>query len=343
VRVLYWMPRGSSVPGGHIIQLTKTADYVARHGILTDVSYDTKITSTNYDIVHGFGLNSSEVYAAKLLGAKVVQSPIYWDQSYDCYADVVDPPYLLQHGARSLRRLLGKMKRRLFKQSVMSHNHQEFLNTLRLLDAILPNSTLEYQAIERDMGVGFRSFVVPNAVDVEVFYDRGNSREPSVLCCGRIEPHKNQLSLIYALKDTEIPLTIVGMPHPDHPQYVETVLSKCVGKVKYAGGFDQSGLVGMYNSHSVHIVPSWFETTGLVTLEAALCGCNVVSTSRGYASEYFGSMAEYCEPSSLKSIRESVVRSLNKVPKQELVDRIRKNYSWTATAKATIACYQELS
>ena len=100
--------------------------------------------------------------------------------------------------------------------------------------------------------------------------------------------------------------------------------------------------MGLYNSHSVHIVPSWFETTGLVTLEAALCGCNVVSTSRGYAREYFGSMADYCEPSSTRSIRDSVLRSLSRVPDQALVRKIRENYSWSATASATIACYRDL-
>ena len=337
------MPRGGSVPGGHIIQITKTAEYVSRHEIEVDISYDTQLDSTRYDIVHGFGLNSSEVRLAKQLGSKVVQSPIYWDQTYDCYADVRYPLYVFQLGVRKSRQVVGKFKRMLLGKSSLSPNIHDLRKTLLELDAILPNSDLESQAIDKDLGVNVRSFIVPNAVDVEVFHNKQYDRIPSVLCCGRIEPHKNQLNLIYALAGTGIPLTIAGMPHPDHPEYVDKVLAKCVGNVQYAGGFDQAGLVDLYNSKTVHIVPSWFETTGLVTLEASLCGCNVVSTARGYAREYFGSMAEYCEPSSLKSIRDSVVRSLHKVPEQALVDRIKDNYSWTATAKATIACYRELS
>lgn len=134
---------------------------------------------------------------------------------------------------------------------------------------------------------------------------------PSVLCCGRIDPDKIQLSLFYALKYTGIPLTIVGMPHPDHPTYVDKGMSRCVGTVQCAGGVVQSALVGLYNSHSVHIGPSWFEMTGFVTLDAALCNSKVASTSRGYAREYFGSMAKYCEPCSFRSVRESLFRSLN--------------------------------
>jgi glycosyltransferase involved in cell wall biosynthesis len=336
------MPRDGKVPGGHVIQITKTADYVARQGLESEISFDANLPSGTYDIVHGFGLKSSDVRLAKLRGSKVVQSTIYWDKSYDCYSDIRNPQYTLQYGVRRMRRLLGKMKRTLLKQSMITQNELELRNTLLELDAILPNSELESDAIKRDLGVTVPSYVVPNAVDVDVFHNKHNQRIPSVLCCGRIEPHKNQLGLIIALENTDIPLTIAGMPHPDHPKYVEQVKSKCVGNIQYVGGFEQSGLVDLYNRHSVHIIPSWFETTGLVTLEASLCGCKVVSTVRGYAYEYFGSMAEYCEPSSIRSIKESVVRSLNKQPDQSLEEKVKAMYSWDATARATIACYRDL-
>ena len=342
MRVLYWMPRDGKVPGGHIIQITKTADYVARQGLDSEVSFEANLPSNSYDIVHGFGLKSSDVRLAKQTGAKVVQSTIYWDKSYDCYSDIRNPQYALQHGMRTTRRLLGKMKRMLLKQSIMTQAELELRDTLLQLDAILPNSDLESEAIKRDLGITVPSYVVPNAVDVDIFYNKQSQRIPSVLCCGRIEPHKNQLGLIFALQNTNIPLTIAGMPHPDHPTYMAKVKSKCVGNIQYAGGFNQSGLVDLYNRHSVHIIPSWFETTGLVTLEASLCGCNVVSTARGYAHEYFGPMAEYCEPASISSIRESIIRSLNKVPDQALAQKIKSNYSWDATAGATIACYRDL-
>ena len=149
---------------------------------------------------------------------------------------------------------------------------------------------------------------------------------PSVLCCGRIEPDKNQVSLFCAPKYDGIPLTITGMPDHNHPKYVDKGMSRCVCNIQCASGVAQSALVGLYNRYYVHIVPSWFEMNGLVMLGAALCVCKGVSTSRGYAREYFGSMAEYYQPSSFRSIWDSLFRSLSVSSDQDIVRKFRENY-----------------
>ena len=49
----------------------------------------------------------------------------------------------------------------------------------------------------------------------------------------------------------------------------------------------QQELVQYYQKAKVHILPSWFETTGLSSLEAAAMGCNIVITDKGDTKEYF--------------------------------------------------------
>jgi len=54
--------------------------------------------------------------------------------------------------------------------------------------------------------------------------------------------------------------------------------------------------------------------------------CKGVSTSRGYAREYFGSMAECYQPSAFRSIWDSLFRSLCVSSVQDNVRKFRENY-----------------
>jgi glycosyltransferase involved in cell wall biosynthesis len=85
-----------------------------------------------------------------------------------------------------------------------------------------------------------------------------------------------------------------------------------------------------------------FETTGLVSLEAALSGCNVVSTVAGYAREYLQDLVSYCEPHDVTSIRDAVLTALSSPQQTGLRQRILDNYTWEHAASATAAAYYDL-
>jgi glycosyltransferase involved in cell wall biosynthesis len=91
----------------------------------------------------------------------------------------------------------------------------------------------------------------------------------------------------------------------------------------------------------VHILPSWFETTGLSSLEAAAMGCNVVITNRGDAKEYFKSEAWYCDPDSPQSIYDAVEAAAGSVFNEALRIRIHENYTWKTAAALTFNVYKE--
>jgi glycosyltransferase involved in cell wall biosynthesis len=159
---------------------------------------------------------------------------------------------------------------------------------------------------------------------------------------GRLEPHKNQLGLIEALRDTGIALTIVGGPHPHHLSYAEAVRSEAGRTVNVVGPTAHEQLTHFYARARVHALPSGFETTGLVTLEAAVSGCNVVSTKVGYAREYLGDLGWYCAPNDPRSIRSAVLAALAAPPQTPLRQRILDRYTWDHAAAATAAAYREL-
>jgi glycosyltransferase involved in cell wall biosynthesis len=212
------------------------------------------------------------------------------------------------------------------------------------VDMLLPNAEGEAAAIAADLGVRTPYRFVPNAADPTRFPAAMNDFRDrrTVLCCARVEPHKNQLGLIRALAGTGIQLVIAGAPHPHHPAYYERCRSEAEGAVTFTGWVPDDDLAALYRSARVHVLSTWFETTGLASLEAGLSGCNVVTTSRGHAREYFGDFAWYCDPARPRSIRDAVLAAWEAPPRPALRQHIVDNYTWEHTAKATLHAYLDI-
>jgi glycosyltransferase involved in cell wall biosynthesis len=211
-------------------------------------------------------------------------------------------------------------------------------------DLLLPNAVGEGASLVADFGVTTPVFPVPNGVDPDSFSTPGppfGDRE-LVLYVGRVEPHKNQLGLINALKGSGMSLVIAGHEHPDHADYVRACRRAGEGWVEFKLSFAPDELADLYHRARVHVVPSWFETTGLVSLEAALSGCSIATTDRGYAGEYFDRYAWYLDPAATGSILQAVRSAWDNPPSPELRQRILDRYTWSHVAEATLAAYEAL-
>ena len=88
------------------------------------------------------------------------------------------------------------------------------------------------------------------------------------------------------------------------------------------------------------MLPSWRETPGLVSLEAAAVGCPVVTTSVGSTREYFGAEALYCDPWSRASIRKAVASAIRGPGSESLRLRVRRDFTWLRAAEATLRAYR---
>lgn len=97
-----------------------------------------------------------------------------------------------------------------------------------------------------------------------------------------------------------------------------------------------------YAAARVHALPSFFETTGLVTLEAALSGCNVVVNEQRHTREYFQDHAWYCNPYDVNSIRSAVQAAYQTPWNSRLRRRILDNFTWEHTAAATVEAYERV-
>jgi glycosyltransferase involved in cell wall biosynthesis len=185
--------------------------------------------------------------------------------------------------------------------------------------------------------------MVPNGVDEDVFDGDGHpvQKDPlMVVCAARIEGIKNQLHLIRALNDTPYQLFLIGAHAPNQRGYYRECRKLASGNIHFTGRIPQQEVKAYYRRAKVHVLPSWFETTGLSSLEAAAMGCQVVITHYGDAHEYFSQDAFYCDPSSPASIRQAVEEAAAGGDTVSLRQRIHSHYTWEKATRKTYEAYR---
>jgi glycosyltransferase involved in cell wall biosynthesis len=216
-------------------------------------------------------------------------------------------------------------------------------------DMILPNSHLELQKIQEELGVTNRYKIVPNAADIVKLPIV--TKENLIVSVGRIEPRKNQLQIIKAflnIKDN-LPkgtqLLFIGALNQSHNRYIDEFLkltalhSDCI---KHTGTVPHKEVMNYFNKSKLLVLASYFETTGLVGLEAISCNANAVITDRGYTKEVFSDTVVFCNPYSLASLSEAMLKGFFSELQKEKINDLLKIYNWKNTAELTYKAYREV-
>jgi glycosyltransferase involved in cell wall biosynthesis len=339
------------VPGGDTVQVENTAKYLREMGVDVTVGLLGKRYEYNdYDIVHFFNIIIPEQIMGVLrkLSVPYVVSTIFVDYSeYESLYRHGLPgaitrhlnPSFVEYGKAIIKPLI---ERRLPDLRFVVHGFDDSVRRIASAAAmLLPNSESENSRFTSRFGVSVPYHVVPNGVDHTLFKqpDDVERDEKLVLCVARIEGLKNQLNLIRAVAETDLKLKIIGNPAPNHQAYYQECIESAGPAVEFLPHVTQEQLVKLYSRAKVHVLPSWFETTGLVSLEAGLMGCNIVVSDRGDVRDYFGSMAFYCDPGSVESIRRALVSAADTPTQTDLVGVIREKFSWIQAAKETRQAY----
>ena len=135
----------------------------------------------------------------------------------------------------------------------------------------------------------------------------------------------------------------VGPTHPHHEPYATKCREAARGRpIEIMSKVPEELLPGLYHRARVHAMPSFFETTGLASLEAALCGAAVVSTRNGWANEYFGTYATYCQQQNGPPSVPPWSAHGNAVVTPTCARVSASTYTWSHAATATLAAYEQL-
>ncbi len=342
--------------GGDTIQMENTANALKQFGIDADIELcnNKSIHYAQYELIHFFNIirPADIIYHIDKTNIPFVLSPIYITYGeFEKHLKGIKNRILsafgkhLQEYIKCIARyILNGEKIISYKYVFLGHKKAvEYI--LKRCAYLLPNSQSEYNRLRKDFNHTGNFHIVPNAVDTHIFYEEKNIRrkENSVLCVARIEPHKNQLNVIRALRNTNYHLTIAGAVSRNHQAYFEACKKAAHAKITFINYSSQTEIAKLYNEHKTHVLASWFETTGLSSLEAAACGCNIVITDKGDTKEYFTNAGYYCNPADLKSIRDAINTAMNAKTNEAFKEKIKTKYNWQKTAIETFNVYEKVT
>ncbi|MCA9308608.1 glycosyltransferase [candidate division WWE3 bacterium] len=362
--------------GGDKIQIENTASELRKLGVDVDISTSLTTDYSPYDLIHVFQLDwtpESYLYAkkSKKYNKPLVLSPIHHSikevelfdkrSTYGIYRKISGKLLWKQSQRDTLKNLFKsiyffpKIYPTLVSVFMGLHNMQR--TALQLADYVLVQTNIEVALLKESYGVEFKWEKVQNGVASHFlnFKAPNSDLHPTLkikdylLCVGRVEARKNQLAIIEAVenlrKSTNIDfnLVFVGvLSEQKHQTYVRCFLRLVEQHswITYLGQVPYVDIPEYIHYASVGVSASWFESTGLTSLDAVICGANAVATGE-QAREYLGDLAYYCNPADVSSISAAILKAYN-APKPQIQKELISSYTWENAANQTLEVYKKL-
>lgn len=313
-------PMAFHTPGGGEVQLLAYRKHLPRYGVDVSLFDPWAPKFMEHDIVHFFSCVGGSVHFCrfvKQLGLPLVVSSSLWITEQTRHLYPID----------------------------------EICAQLALADRIVANSDMECETLSAVLGLPREKFsTVYNGVessffeasDPRLFREHFNINNRFILNVGNIEPRKNQLGLVHAMKAfQERRLVLIG--HPRSPEYLKQVLSEGGEQVVYLGplAHDSPLLRSAYKACELFVLPSTLETPGLAALEALGQNARLVVTREGSCAEYFGDRAIYIDPISVKSIEQGIRQALEAKHLHD-GDCVDERYSWVNVVERLDGVYRSV-
>ena len=338
-----------SQPGGDTQQIVQTANSLKLLGHQVDIVLrGEKIQLEKYDIVHFFNLGrpADLVEILPRITQPLVVSSIWVDYSeYDHQRsgtvgkiknifgyDAVEYAKSLARGINGSDKLPGW-------HYIKQGHHESMRLIAERADAVICSSISEKNRINKNLTPKALTHVIPLGLPDNYFEPFEEKPRAGVICVGRIEGLKNQLNLIHAAHSADWNLRIIGKPSLNQREYYQSCINAATSNVEFVGWLDGDHLLDAYRSARVLVIPSYFETFGLVGLEALSQGCNLVIADRPDMNEIFKERALKFNPNSPQDIREKIEKALQETPKPLTKTEI-KTHSWKNIATQIIDVYE---
>lgn len=317
--------------GGVQIRIRKIAFLLKKQGI--DVEFFSPFESdlSTCDVLHIFRLtveNLSLIQSAKRQGKFVVMSAIV--------------PIIRTNKLRfykALRRLPIVTSYKIMYQS------------LQQTDLIIVETQAEAFFLNGIYSVPFSKMkVIPNGIDInnyrgqEVFENIGKDCD-YILQVGRFDENKNQLNVIRALKNTGIDVVFIGGADHSRQDYYDKCIKEAKGcdNIHFLGWQQKESKVlrSAYSNAKLVIIPSHYETFGLVALEGGIAGANL-AFSKALPILCYSSFKDCLtfDPDNVKQMREVLLKAFEQPKNGALKKRLIAEFNWETIIKQHIDIYE---
>jgi glycosyltransferase involved in cell wall biosynthesis len=354
LRVLF-LNRASvfDLPGGDTIVMKRLKHLLEQRGLAIDVGDETQLDAIkSYDIVHCFNLTIPEIteaFAKKCVASNVPfvitslqeDFPKYYHKAMAAWAwfkEYVGADATRRQALPPLAALFNAAKPFPFMTSPFAATAANTLfacgeTEAKLLATMYPQASIAV--------VRFGSSIIETSAPAALFETTFNIKD-FVLCVGRVEPRKNQLMLLYALEESDIPVVFADGGFTYQPDYIALCKQfRRRGRTVFTGRLSDELLVSAYHACRMHCLPSWYELPGLVSLESAAYGCPVVASSWGCLPDYLDASVAWCKPDDPASIRSAIDKMYESDRKTDAVE-LARSFTWDKLGDLTLGHYERV-
>jgi glycosyltransferase involved in cell wall biosynthesis len=141
------------------------------------------------------------------------------------------------------------------------------------------------------------------------------------------QKRKNVARLITAAGKVGVHLKLAGSMGNKTEETRLRDLVRSFPNVELLGFVTDEQLIQLYNEAKCFALPSLYEGVGIVALDAAAHGCDIVLTERGGPKEYYNNMAYLVNPKNVDAISDALVNAISNTHQPGLQSHIISNFN----------------
>ena len=281
----------------------------------------------SFDIIHLFGFS---VYMRDFI------NELYKINSHIVVSPILDPDYSISRLKLYSRFGISKLN--------LSNQFHSLFSIKDKIRAIFVRSEFEKQYMEK--GFGFKNGV---CIVLRLSYNlqphnKKIVKEPFCFHLSLLmDDRKNVKRLIQAAIKFNFKLILAGRIRNNKEL---KLLSSWIGNNKnimYKGYLSNEELLSYYAKAKVFALPSINEGVGIVGLEAASMGCDLVITNLGGPKEYYNGLAKIINPYSIDEIGNAVVDLLQGQTFQpQLKNHVQSRFSLDSISQQLVDSYKKI-
>ena len=254
------------------------------------------------------------------------------------FAPILDPgPNATIKRYRFLAKTMNSVRNnRIGRVLHISSDFMDFYEYKKYAKGFLTRSKQETEYVSKcfDIPLGKIS-MVPLSLRFSPLEEMPGDKEDFCLHVSRLaSPNKNVERLVQAAKKFSFNLKLAGYLHGDaEKQWMKSLIGDA-NNIEYVGSLRDDELKEYYRRAKVFALPSYVEGVGMVAMEAASYGCEVVLTNMGAPKDYYHGMAELVDPFSVDEIGIAVLKCLKEGKSQpKLMKFIKDEYSLASCSR----------
>lgn len=252
-------------------------------------------------------------------------------------APIIDPHY-------SVKRL-NLMSRWGSSRLKLTNEYYALRQCANYIKEFLVRSEYEKLYVHKGLGVHEdKIFKVPLSYGKEPLNEGGlmNKENYCLHVSLLADPRKNVKKLVEAAAKYGFKLKLAGRLRNENEKNLIHSWIKGLDNVEYLGQLNDEELEVAYSKAKVFALPSTFEGVGLVALEAARRGCEIVLTNHGGPKEYYNGMARLVTASDVDDIGKNILAFLNgeENNQPQLMQHIKNLYSEDKCAELLVNVFK---